>query len=135
MEREDGGGQKNGQLRSRPVKIGEAREGRLISLYVSLPFRNNDEHLALFVFLVLPCIFLHDTLSCASFPLKFTFQRKAQSACTRCQKRIGRLLTHKPALIYLRTNSFYCSSHCIILFTGGSAMIADIRARLARTPR
>lgn len=42
---------KNGQLRARPVKIGEAREGRLISLHVSLPFLDNDEHLALLFFL------------------------------------------------------------------------------------
>lgn len=46
MEKEDGGGQKNGQLCSRPVKIVEPKEGRLISLHVSLPFLDNDEHLA-----------------------------------------------------------------------------------------
>lgn len=110
------------------------REGRPISPHAALPFGDNDEHLGPLVFLVLPCIFLHDTLCCASFPLKFTFPRRTQSACTRCQKRIGRLLTHKPALIYPRTNSFYCTSHCIISLAGGSAMIANIRARLARSP-
>lgn len=127
--------EKNGQLRSRPVKRGErGREGRPVSPHAALPSRDNHEHLGPLVFLVLPCIFLHDTLSCASFPLKFTFARRAQSACTRCQKRIGRLLTHKPALIYPRTHSFYCTSHCIISLAGGSAMIANIRAGLARSP-
>lgn len=131
MEREDGGGQKNGQLCSRPVKIVEPKEGRMISLHVSLPFLDNDEHLA-FLFSLFFLVYFYVTPSPVPLfpsPLFLLFRGKpSQSFCLKSliQARLSRAEWYLGSCLGLVRYIFMTLYTCLIPWTRPSSNLVCI---------